>query len=700
MSFDAQTLYKLLPAIHRIRDEGEGGPLRALLAVLAEQLGVLEEDIEQLYDDQFIETCAPWVVPYIGDLVGYRPLHDIAFSGDGAATAGGGARAEVAHTIALRRRKGTAAVLEQLARDVGGWNAHAVEFFQRLGVTQYMNHVRPGRHQAPDLRDWRAIAQIGSAFESASRTVDVRRIGRGRGRHNIQNVGVFLWPVDAHRLTRVPATQVDDRRWRVSALGQDMRLYHRPLAEDSISHLAGPHNVPLPIARRALDAELQAPSPASAGEDGSDYGEGRSLAVYVNGALTPVAPADLCVCDLSDDGAGWAHLPDTKIAIDPVLGRIALPAAPVPPVTAIDVTFHHGFAAEIGGGEYERAPSDLGPAGSTVVRVPADQPDVQAALDALGASTVEGGDGVVVITGNGRYGGALSVRVRAGGRIELRSDDGTGRAWRPSLALPSVLVVEGGEDSAFSLQGVLVAGAALTVPASAGNRLARLDIGEATLVPGLALQPDGAPASGDAPCLVVEIADTRVTLTRSIVGAVRIAEGSTFSARDSVVDATAPTGVAFAAPDGSSAGGAFSLDGVTVIGKVHAREMPLVSNALLLARLAPADAWAVPVLAERRQTGCVRFSWLPPLSRVPRRHRCLPDADGFPAPRMLSLRYATPTYCLLSAATDVTIREGADDEGEPGAFHHLRARQRETNVRVRLEEYLRAGLESGVFFEI
>jgi hypothetical protein len=90
-----------------------------LLAVLAEQIGAVEGSVEQLYDDLFIETCAEWVVPYIGDLVGHRALHGGAH---GAAASG---RAEVAHTIAFRRRKGTASMLEQLARDVTGWSARA-----------------------------------------------------------------------------------------------------------------------------------------------------------------------------------------------------------------------------------------------------------------------------------------------------------------------------------------------------------------------------------------------------------------------------------------------------------------------------------------------------------------------------------------------------------------------------------------------
>src|SRR5437867_1267669 len=188
MSFDQETLYNLLPAVYRIRDLDyrENGvadgtdtatpkmPLQALLGVIAEQIAVLEENFEQLYDDQFIETCAEWVVPYIGDLIGYRTLH-------GVVPKLVSRRAEVAHTIGFRRRKGTAAMLEQLARDVTGWDARAVEFFMLLGWTQYMNHVRPDTWCAPDLREWELLERLNTPFDRIVHTVEVRRIATGRG---------------------------------------------------------------------------------------------------------------------------------------------------------------------------------------------------------------------------------------------------------------------------------------------------------------------------------------------------------------------------------------------------------------------------------------------------------------------------------------------------------------------------------------
>ena len=62
-----------------------------------------------LYDDQFIETCAPWVIPYIGELLGYDPIYSAALSSPDS-------RAEVANTIGYRRRKGTLVAMEQLTR--------------------------------------------------------------------------------------------------------------------------------------------------------------------------------------------------------------------------------------------------------------------------------------------------------------------------------------------------------------------------------------------------------------------------------------------------------------------------------------------------------------------------------------------------------------------------------------------------------
>ena len=89
---------------------------------------------------------------------------------------------------------------------------------------------------------------------------------------------------------------------------------------------------------------------------------------------------------------------------------------------------------------------------------------------------------------------------------------------------------------------------------------------------------------------------------------------------------------------------------------------------------------------------------------MPRRYRCRPDPEdqadvGKSVPHFSSLQYGKAEYAQLSTLTPDIIRRGAEDEGEMGAFHHLYQPQRETNLRIRLAEYLRIGLEAGIFYE-
>lgn len=692
MSLDAQTLFELLPAIHRIRDAEQAastgldrGPLEELMAVLAEQIGVTEESLDQLHDDLFIETCAEWVVPYIGDLIGYRSLHQVA-------PKVASPRAEVAHTIALRRRKGTALVLEQLARDVTGWDARAVEYFQRLCTTQYMNHLRPQNLQSPDLRRSEPLEWINTPFETANRTVDMRRIEAGRGKHNIPNVGLHLWRIQAYARRESPAAQAGVRRYRASPLNHDLPLYNRPLAEDDITHLAEPDNVPWPLSRRHLVGHLGRHYGERAGAGAPLDNAEPALILRVAGSV--IERNQIHICHLGDEAASWAHTPPPNgfYAIDPVLGRIALPAdAPDP--TDVRLTWFEGFSADIGGGEYERGESLVTPV-TTPVRVPDDHATLAAALAAIA------GNGVIEITDSSRYSETLAIQVAASGSVEIRAINGR----RPVLDLGG-LTISGGNDSACSLNGLLLTGAPLVVPNGAGNALARLNLRHCTLVPGIALHPDGKPTLPGAPSLLLGMAGLETEIDRCIVGGMVCHERASLRATDSIIDACAREAVAFAAPDGVAPGGALTLIACTVVGKVHASEIGLVSNSILHAALGNADPWAlsvgVPVRAMRKQVGCVRFSWLPFESIVPARHRCQPASAGDAqhiAPRFTSLHYGTPAYGQLTTATPAEIRRGADDESEMGVFHHLYGAQREANLGIRLAEYLRVGLHAGIFY--
>ena len=252
-TYTAERIYELLPAIYRLRDAEQGYPLRSLLSVVAREIGIVEEDIARLYANWFVETSDEWIVPYIGDLLGVRGLHALE-------DAGFTRRAFVANTLSYRRRKGTPTMLEQLARDTTQWNARVVEFFELLGTTQYLNHLRPQNVRTPDLRRTNALELLDTPFDGIGHTADVRRIASGRGKHNIPNIGIFLWRLQAYNVTRstpraltVPA----DGRYTFSPLGNDAPLFNRPQTETTITHLAGEVNVPGRLRRRALYDDLE-----------------------------------------------------------------------------------------------------------------------------------------------------------------------------------------------------------------------------------------------------------------------------------------------------------------------------------------------------------------------------------------------------------------------------------------------------------
>ena len=513
MTFSAQRLYELLPNVDRIRDQESGRALEALAAVLAEPVAALEEDLAQLYDDQFIETCADWAVPYIGDLIGYRPLR-------GTTATVRSPRAEVADTIRFRRTKGTAAMLEQLAHDVTAWNARVVEFFLLLGWTQHLRHLRLDLLSFASLRPGLELAEIGGAFDPVPRTADVRRIASGRGLYNIPDVGIFLWRLDAYAVTLVPAAQVagDPRRFRFSPLGNDTQLVNVPQTEVAVTQLAQQVNVPGPLSRRELAAHLE------------DYW-GRALVVQAADPVGDVPAAGVLVCNLADDPDApgtWAHMPADQIAVDPVLGRLAFPAdAPAP--SDVRVTYYYAFSAQIGGGEYAREASfdQTMPNDAQHITIPGPVATIAAALAALGGS-----DGVIELVTNDPA-PLTDITLAAGQRIELRAHDGR----RPVLALTGDTTIGGGPESELILNGFLVTGGGLRV----AGELRQLTVRHCTLVPGLRLDERGDPAQPGAASVIVapDPAALLVTLVidQSITGPLGLADVCELSVTGSIVDA-------------------------------------------------------------------------------------------------------------------------------------------------------------------
>lgn len=743
---NTEHLYQKLPAVFRLRDSAEGEPLRALLAVIEGEVAQVQADIEGLYENWFVETADAWALPYLGDLLGVTPLHTIQsaelFSN----------RAYVANTIRYRRRKGTAAVLEQLARDVTHWPARVVEFFQLLGTTQHVNHVRPFNYRTPHLRAplRNGAAQEGAnrlelvdgPFTNAARTAEVRRIAGGRGRWNLPNIGLFLWRLQAYPLQRVtmrPVTDPADGRFWFHPVGIDAPLFNRPQTETAISHLAQEPNVPGPLRRRALYDDLEAYRQALISTEGTPeltyFGAQPVFQIHLNGQETPLLPEELSICDLSQwDGAGWTPPSSqsftradgtpfsTQVGVDPALGRLVVLDG-IDGVDAVEASCYYGFSGDLGGGPYNRKESledfhldnvtwQLG-VSQTASPVPGEI--VNSLTEAINQWNAQpaGTVGLIAVLDSRTYEenlqgpqaiqipersqllivaadwpeqpipGLLGVTQRVPGQI-------TPKLLRPhllgNLSLRGTAGASESSQGALWINGLLMEG---QVTVLIGN-LGRLVLSDCTLVPAagdLRVNPS-ASKSTENDRLTVEI-------RRSILGAVALPDSvPELECRDSILNPV--SGPAVEAP-GSHA----VLEGSTLTGPVTVRSLE-ASNSIFTA----------PVAAERRQIGCVRFSHVPAGSRTPRRYRCQPDLEleditdpdqvrrlrAYLMPIFTADDYGDPAYMQLDLAVARAILTGAEDGAEMGAFNHLKQTLREANLRQVLKEYLRFGLEAGIFY--
>lgn len=733
MSATPEELYALLPAVYRVRDAEFGNPLKALVTVLADQAGVMEKDIARLYDNWFIETCDEWVVPYIGDLLGVRGVHSI----EGTTFT---QRAAVANTLGYRRRKGTATMLEQLARDITGWNARAVEFFELLGWTQNYNHIRPDNFRTPDLRRTSELDLLDTAFDLIAHTVDVRHIANARGRHNISNVGLFLW-----RLQDYPQTRVTARAWpgppagafHFNPLGLDAPLFNSPQPETEITHLAEEINVPAALRRRPLYDELEKFRQALTDDtpvSNQYFGDTPVFKVFVQNAagdsFREAQPDEILMCNLSD----WRQPPASKgynksskppynpadptppdksfqivVAVDPVLGRMTFPTGVVP--NAVRVDFAYGFSGDLGGGPYDRGDSVR--AARTLdnkdalldnvqwpVVVSQSLPAVPNAVFSTIADAVDawnlkppGTTGAIAILDSRTYTEDLTaahrIKIPEGSQLMILAGDfpedqpvKSVIAKNHRAHLRGNISVDGTASAASSLPGELILNGLLIegdVRVLLGH-LGGLRLDHCTIVPG----QGELKVNGDNSTL-------KLQLTRSICDEITVPEDiGSLRIEESIVHAS------IVAPATN-----LSIEKSTVFGQTTAQQLE-AGNSI----------FAGLVTIGRRQVGCVRFCSLAKDSKTPRRFRCQPDLalEGIVqlsqqaairtrlAPSFTSTHYGDPAYAQLSLACATEIRTGADDGSEMGAFNFLKQPQRETNLTSSLDEYLRFGLEAGLIF--
>ncbi|HKP10786.1 MAG TPA: hypothetical protein VJZ91_01705, partial [Blastocatellia bacterium] len=670
MSQSLDRLYNLLPAVYRMRDAERGYPLRALLQVIAEQVNVVEDDIAQLYDNWFIETCEDWVVPYIGDLIGYVPV--TAQGGQGGSGSLSRAmipRRDVADTIRNRRRKGTLSLVEDLTADVSGWPARVVEFYKLLGWTQHVNHPHPRRGRTADLRRGDALDLLGGGFDPLAHRVDVRRIASShqQGRYNIPNVAAFVWRLKAYSITYSTAHCVDEigsHAYTFNPLGHNMPLYNRPQPEAAATHIAEELNLPVPIRRRAFEDRNVGEGRVRAIASAKYYGAGedlvgRSLALYVpdwpdspkhgpratpepQAAPQPLPRERIIPADLSK----WRYRPPRDhVAVDPVLGRIVFPPAQLPK-RGVKVSYHYAFSADMGGGEYPRTLSQPEPHATYRVS----KRGAAGAFKSIGAALNQWIDdktrerqkpedsrskkyraAVIEILDSEVYKEQEPLRVELDREesLQIRAASGV----RPMIKIldytegMDALFISGRRGSRFKLDGLLVSGRGIRVEGGdeareddgdssqddsrppkedADDDLCSITIRHSTLVPGWTLDCDCEPQN-DEPSIVMNYTRAALKVEHSIIGPIQV---ETDEVKSEPVRVHISDSIVDATDSERLAVSSPTLP-IAYATLTVERSTVIGEVATHAIELAENSIFDGRVRVARRQMGCMRFCWAP-----------------------------------------------------------------------------------------
>jgi len=727
-------LWQLLPAVYRTQDAavvGVPGPLQELLNRIGGQTATLRRSIDRLWENQSIETCDDWVVPYIGDLLATRLVSCL----DARAQ-----RLDVAKTIYYRRRAGTLGLLEELVADIAGRDARAVEFFRRLGRTRHQFDPPIGNVFAADAVAWAAdttyepgdiVADGNSAYLCIGGGISATSgTGPSGGGTSIVDGGVtwsFYDPLGslvpavieglAGANSRTPAGGFADLRNAYAAANTgtafdefahsaDLRAGAQSFGWYNISHLgmfiwwlhtyqiqgatpvsnsaASPCFTFDPTGRQIPLFAPQSRTAASFGDDWVSPDEWQ-LPVAVREMLWNAYPDQLygTAFSVELDGGGGAPAPVTRdqVTIHPETGLFSFVGTP--PEGLVVTQYYFGLMSTAGAGGFA---STLLPAiALPVATVPVT--GGVGALDTALAGVVA--DTTLEIRDSLTYQGAAVDFDVAGDTVALVALDGQ----RPVIRWTAggSWTIQGNQGNLI-IQGIWLQGADLVLtgsfetvtlrfvtldPGTAGG--AGVDIGSA--IDGVALAPTH---------LWVEASIENLVLENCITGPIRTrGPGAVeqITASDSIIQAI-PTG-------GSGTDYAFE----TEIGDVSLARCTVLGPSAIHRMDASECILDDVTIAEDTQHGCVRFCAIAKDSMLhaPYRSVAVPPVG----PVFRSRRFGEPDYArlyrladnaIINPETGDSILGGAQNGSEMGAYQSESVNLIKRGLVLKFEEYAPLGV--------
>jgi hypothetical protein len=706
----ADKLWNLIPAIYRsvdTADFGQKGPLREMVDRIGAQAAVVRRSIDRLWEDQSIETCDDWVIPYIADLLATNLVASLDARGQ---------RMDVAKTIYYRRRKGTVGILEEIAADITGWNARVVEFFRRLGRTRHNFDPAIGLPSETDdpvgnrrlqlaegiigpwtetsIGGWADLRNIygasqaqspngiypapkaPSAFDEYYHTADFRK-GKGRsGWYNISHLGIFLWrlesfPVDFTTPVKAPGTAPC---YAFDPTGREAPLFAKAARTFGVDWVSPQEwQLPTPMSTPLLTVALANPSaqPLYA----VDSGNRNAVGIFTKpGSDYQVIPSTAVTT------AQQAPNTNPQIMIYPETGKFrvisALSGSPF-------VTYCYGFPSTIGSGSFDRRvlgqPATIPPAPTSAV-------SGGTGLDVKLAAVAP--TGTVQINDSLTYDTVQDVANISDVTVLAQNQS------RPLIRLkpPSPQVTEwsfngNDADSSLVLDGIFLSGGDVVLKGTFANvtlRCCSFDPGGAGPTAGtFAKAIDG---RGLIPChMWIEAEIEQLTIDRCLMGPIQMrakGEVQTLAANDSIIQALNRE-LALNLTSGKAELSRCSVLGPGKLHQLYASECILDDT----------------ITVENVQDGCVRFSAWSTGSALPRQYESVEIAPD--APLFTSRNFGQPGYgqlqsgvdrAIVSAAPGATISAGAQNGSEMGAYARDKNPIKARSLLIKYEEFMPLGL--------
>jgi hypothetical protein len=435
---------------------------------------------------------------------------------------------------------------------------------------------------------------------------------------------------------------------------------------------------------------------------------------------------------------------DILCGFDPVTGRLIVvpPAVGEQDVEEVRVAYATGSGREIGAGPHDRnsddVPFDIVNSGSVThfVRVvddsqaesgsPADAlREVKTLKKALAEWSATGGPGkrgFIILVRCGREaaaGNAANVPVKVHPDSELHI---VAAQWREKKQKPGIadnaqrLGYLVRRDRRFTIDSPVQVTAASAPPSGGDAGVLVLDGLELTrgitlgaaAVSRLLVRHCTVRAPGKAALATgAALTSSDIAIDRSVLGRISLDTASgiatgTLTITGSIVSADEATAAAVSATSLDA-----RLDNVTLFGTSTFKSLE-ATNVI----------FSEAVTVKRRQSGCIRFSWVATGSAAPRRYRCQPDlaietAAAKKAPVSLTLDEGKsvalgvtplfldesldePTVGMLHPLTKDAIRLGGEGDTEMGAFSAAAEGLRLANLTSLFDDYVPFGLEAGV----